>query len=348
MIHWFVENSLGLFPPVLEHRLRRTPCGECVSAMHHPECAVSYIQSIVPRGDSVVDAGGLTVRGYQTDRTRTAGIRFSAALDSTLGIADIRNTRITSFSCHAKTTLYLFICSSGRTSIYTCCFSGCSVLRDPRVPMHRLELFAPNGFHRVDKTPSCDLVLRSINLKGPLHYNWTLSRPSSSDAQPSAARICGQTYLLYHHSCVFCFRRFSSAASLAFHVNHIHLHYVCTDLGMEETAPDIPSITQHFSRNYRCRKAGPLPPLQHCTNKHSFDFTDTLAYLMNKNISDTHAGLMRRWNILRLGGNCLRADISAFIQQERADPSVLDFLLVLLHKSVLNPDEVVALIHSLQ
>lgn len=372
MIKWFVENGLGLYPPILERRLRRMRSGDGrVPVYGHRECSVSYMLSIIPRTDATLQQSTLFVRGYQRNSSRATGINFTAELDVDGGyvVRNVVDSRIVSFSCHDMTILYMFISTCGRTNVYYCEFSGCCSLRDPRIPVYEVELFETDGFYRMSKTPSYDLELRSINVKSKtrdhLHYNWTNAGLTRSVSLNSCTvEIEQQDYRLHGYYCIFCFKQLKDEDSLVFHVNHLHSNYRClkTDRGLSIGGvnpgnADGRSLL-YLSNRYRNRKSGAQKKtVWHCRggDDGSVDnvFADGLAYLINKDIakskglSPSSVALMRNWNILRLNRNDLADDVLKFVRQEKDNPHIIDFLFILYHKSVINPKELVRLLYEL-
>ncbi|ADM10974.1 uncharacterized protein Eint_011120 [Encephalitozoon intestinalis ATCC 50506] len=371
MINWLVENSLGLFPPVLLRHPRKMEKERKVFLNNTKECSVSYMVSIVPRVGKPQPAT-LLVRGYHWNDGVRSGINFSSALEAgdCYSIREVQKTRMTNFSCHDKTVLYMFIVDmDGKASVYHAHFSGCHSLRDSKVPLYRIELFHEDGFYRMDREPSHDLVLKSINIKskskGLLHYYWGFS----SDVGRRSKHVLnfeieGEKYCVYGFCCVFCIKEFESIDSLVFHISRIHSGYECIQKEKslylkksEAEAPEASRTLTYLSRRYR--RKGLESRKDPTDQKTSESFAagvwsiDTLSTLINRNIEseselpENSLALMKKWNTLTLHGNVFMDDIAKFVRQERKSPSVVDLLLVLYHKSVINPKELTELIYSL-
>lgn len=370
MIDWLVENSLGLFPVVLERQLKRMEVGKKGPAIATIECSVSYILSIVPRTRKP-EPEILLVRGYQWNNGIRSKINFSVDLDaeSYYTIKDIQKTRMTNFSCHDKTVLYMFIINmDGKATMYYAQFSGCYSLRDPKVPLYRVELFHEDGFYRVDEDPSHDMILKSINIrskrKGLLHYCW--SNQNSLERQPRHSLVLeteGGRYNVHGFCCIFCIREFECIDSLMFHINYIHSGYKCIQNGRSLLLKrDFGSLQSrkalvYFSRRYK-RKGLKSETTQDISQRHEGPVNgiwsiENLSALINKGIransglSEDALVLMEKWNVLRLHGGILIDDIARFARQEKGNPSIVNFLLVLYHKSIVNPKELTELIYSL-
>ncbi|CAD24992.1 ZINC FINGER PROTEIN [Encephalitozoon cuniculi GB-M1] len=371
MIGWFVENSLGLFPPILERRLKRTEIGKRTPAPSAKECSVSYMLSIVPRTGTPSPAT-LIVKGYQWNGGVRAKINFSTALDAEdcYVVRDVRKTRMTTFSCHDKTVLYMFIVdASGKTCMYYTQFRGCHSLRDPKTPLYRVELFHKDGFYKIDEEPSHDLTLKSIDIRsrhqGLLHCYWGIQDAEVKQSKhPVNLEVEGEKYRIHGFCCIFCIREFESIGSLTSHINRMHFSYKCIQNGetllfRKEEAGSLQAgkTLIYFSKRYTRKRLGvravPTVGQEHESPVNGIWSIENLSNLINRDIrtnpglSEHSLALMERWNVLRLHGNALGDDIVRFARQEKNNPSIVHFLLVLYHKSIVNPKEFIELIYSL-
>lgn len=371
MMGWFVENSLGVCPPVLARPLKPTVTDSVATHTAAYGCSVSYILSIVPR------AGGcrprtLIVRGYQWNDGIRSRVDFSVPLsgEDCYSIGDVRETRMTTFACHDRTILHMFIVDEqGETTMYYTQFSGCCSLRVPRVPLHRVELFHEDGFYRIDRTPSHDLVLNSLDIRskhqGLLHHNWDdPGIPEEKSSHVLSLDMEGKRYRVYGFCCVFCIRKFESISSLVFHTSRIHPNYRSIYkhgtffLTKAEAVSTRGGRTWgYFSKGYRRRGLVDVskPAIQQ-GDKGAVNGIWSIANLSSivngevreqVHLSPQCIELMERWNDLRLHGNELMEDVARLIKEQRNNPLLVDFLLVLYHKSVLNHQQVMDFAYSL-
>ncbi|AFM97732.1 hypothetical protein EHEL_011090 [Encephalitozoon hellem ATCC 50504] len=370
MIDWLVENSLGLYPVALERQVERMDAGKRNSEGVKKECSVSYILSIVPRAGKPEPAT-LLVRGYQWNDGIGPRIDFSTDLDAKdyYEVKDIRETRMTNFSCHGRTVLYIFITNArGKTTMYYAQFSGCYSLRDPKVPLYRVELFHKDGFYRIDKDPSHDMILKSINIRskhqGLLHYCWSGQGGLERQARPELGlEIEGERYTVYGFRCIFCIKQFKDISSLAFHISYIHSGYKCIQsegsLLLRKDSDSLQSCRTlvYFSRKYKRKRLTP-GKVQDVSQRYEGSVNgiwsmESLLGLANKGVRASSAlpentlALMEKWNALRLHGGMFLDDVARFAKQERKNPSIVNFLLVLYHKSVVDPKELMELVYSL-
>jgi hypothetical protein len=390
MKKWFVENSLGLFPPVLERNLKGCERGIVRPRVNYRECSVSYMMYIEPLRKLGWSPSTLVVRGYQVSRARATGVSFRTSLhveDGRYTVGDVRETRMTCFSCHDNTILYIFIEGNGRMCVCHCQFNGCCALRDPRIPIYEMELFESDGFRRTGQRPVFMLHLKCINIKnkiqGPLHYSWAEPGIDRNNGKEPVCTIAfeAKEYDLHEYECIFCFRRYSCFEDLLFHLRHLHLNYILKwskrtgspskRIEMERIEDDgdvacedkrAGSSFCYRSSNHRMCKADPVKiqkemPRLACPDEKEFlhpaDFLESLACLANRNIEKNTVlpqdsiALMKKWNRLRLAGDNVLDDIRRFVEQEHNNPCIIEFLFVLYHKCVINPHQMVELVTSL-
>jgi hypothetical protein len=377
MKKWFVENSLGLYPPLLERSLKGSGRGAARPNISYRECSVSYMVSLTPLRKLQLAPGALIVRGYQASQTRTSSINFRTGLyveDEKYVVEHVKKTRVINFSCYDNTILYIFIESSGKTCVYYSQFNGCCALRNPAIPIYELELFESDGFYRIGESPVFSLDLKCINIKsklqGSLHYSWTEPEPGRSEPGKAVCSMAfeGKEYKLWAPECIFCFRRYSRVEDLLFHLNHLHLNYSfewstgAGPIGMEERMEEEEEkFFSYRSTGSRSRRASSMGPRGRSLSLHrheekeflsSSDFIEGLACMINKNIGNMmllpgQTGLMKKWNELRLRGNSVLSDIKYFAWQEHNDPYIVEFLFVLYHKCVINPRQMTELVASL-
>ncbi|KAH9412215.1 hypothetical protein HK407_01g01080 [Ordospora pajunii] len=395
MIGWIVENSLGMLPAVMERQMHGFPlqCTDCsgnTSTMYHNcqnECSITYIQAISAKASVVHPTSRFIVRGYQWNRGITARICFetTAACNQTYFALDTNASRIAHFTCFDTTVLYMFMDNpEAPYRAFYCCFNGCSLLRNQHIRMHELVLFQDTYLYQLEDCSSYELIINHINIKSKhnsrcnIHYNWAdfdsqeHMQPGECIIQPSLDKLA---YIVHGCCCVFCFKKFQTIASLAFHINRIHSGYGCTVDNESSilTKTAVCSTDEHHiqkpyamhhknifyvstgykrNRNLHRQNTGLCLAEQNISNVCEHN-NSALSHLLCKNINRTQNrdlnALMAKWNTLRIhqNTNTIMQDIEHIASHEKDNPETINFLLALYHKSIINPDELARLLYLL-
>ncbi|KHN70458.1 hypothetical protein CWI42_011120 [Ordospora colligata] len=349
------------------------------------ECSVTYIQAIYAKSSVIHPASKFIVRGYQWNRGITTRICFETALshNQIYSTLDTNASKITHFTCFDTTVIYmLMVTPEAPLRTFYCCFNGCNLLKSQHIRIYELVLFQDTYLYQLEDCTSYEFVMKHINTKSRhssqrnIHYNWTginaqdHIKPEECIVQSS---LDGLKYTVHGCCCVFCFKRFQNIASLAFHINHIHSGYQCAiDNESSVLTKTIVHITEesnvqvqntklhknifYVSKNYKryrkqWKQSIDLDTLKNISSNICEHSQSTLSHLLCKNINLTQNqdlnNLMTKWNTLRIHQNAIIQDMEFMINHEKDNPEIINFLIALYHKSIINPDELVRLLYLL-
>lgn len=204
MAGWFVENSMGAFPPFLQRNIKKYPE---FYRKKTPEQECSSLEIV----DLDRDFDDYQIRGH---------IKTPYAV---VPIAIKMQDPIILFSCFDELFVYILASENTRTRLFftkiVCCQSWNTEFFEAR----EVGLFGGGGAGNDSLRIKCRI--KNLRDTGTYHYN--IVPPSKQRPGFFTVRFQGERHSIVQYTCVLCFLMFERAEFLVDHINISHHRHSC-------------------------------------------------------------------------------------------------------------------------